>query len=145
MNRSPRFAFENFEHTYAEQLEGFYVPCSPAQVPSPKLLRLNHEIASELGIGIESLDKEAVAAIFSGHQLPEAAQSIAQAYAGHQFGGFVPQLGDGRAHLIGEVVDIFGNRRDIALKGSGRTPFSRGGDGKAAVGPVLREYLIGEA
>ena len=85
------------------------------------------------------------AAIFAGNALPEGAEPIAQAYAGHQFGGFSPQLGDGRALLLGEVIDRQGRRRDIAFKGSGRTPFSRGGDGKAAVGPMLREVLIGEA
>ena len=85
------------------------------------------------------------AALFAGNVLPEGAEPIAQAYAGHQFGGFSPQLGDGRALLLGEVIDRHGRRRDIAFKGSGRTPFSRGGDGKAAVGPMLREVLIGEA
>ena len=87
----------------------------------------------------------ALAAIFSGNRLPEGALPISQAYAGHQFGHFVPQLGDGRALLIGEIIDGGGNRRDIAFKGSGRTPFSRRGDGKAALGPMLREVLIGEA
>jgi uncharacterized protein YdiU (UPF0061 family) len=83
--------------------------------------------------------------MFSGNALPEGATPIAQAYAGHQFGNFAPQLGDGRALLIGEVIDRHGCRRDLAFKGSGRTPFSRNGDGKAAVGPMLREVLIGEA
>src|SRR5664279_861552 len=82
--------------------------------------------------------------MFSGNVLPEGAQPLAQAYAGHQFGGFSPQLGDGRAILLGEVIDRQGRRRDIALKGSGRTPFSRRGDGKCALGPALREYLVGE-
>ena len=83
--------------------------------------------------------------MLSGNQLPEGATAIAAAYAGHQFGNFVPQLGDGRAALLGEVIDIKGKRRDIQLKGSGRTAFSRGGDGKAAIGPVLREYIVSEA
>ena len=91
-----------------------------------------------------ALDSEAGLAIFSGNTTPEGSEPLAQAYAGHQFGGFSPQLGDGRALLLGEVIDTQQRRRDIQLKGSGRTPFSRGGDGKAALGPVLREYLIGE-
>ncbi|MEM9659104.1 MAG: YdiU family protein, partial [Planctomycetota bacterium] len=102
-------------------------------------------LACELRLDDEQLPTDVVPRVFSGNELPRDARPIAQAYAGHQFGQFVPQLGDGRAVLIGEVIDRRGMRRDIALKGSGRTPFSRGGDGKAAVGPVLREYLIGEA
>jgi uncharacterized protein YdiU (UPF0061 family) len=98
-----------------------------------------------LRLGLADQDDEALAALFSGNILPDGAQPIAQAYAGHQFGQFNPQLGDGRALLIGEVIDHLGRRRDIAFKGSGRTPFSRRGDGKAAVGPMLREVLIGEA
>jgi uncharacterized protein YdiU (UPF0061 family) len=136
------FAFDN---SYARELEGFFVACEPAKVPRPALLRFNRALAEELGLNAEALAGETGAAIFSGNALPEGATPIAQAYAGHQFGGFSPQLGDGRALLIGEVIDGNGRRRDIAFKGSGRTPFSRGGDGKAAVGPMLREYLIGEA
>lgn len=136
------FAFEN---TYARDLEGLYVPWKAAEVPGPKLVKLNHALAEELGLDAEALDSTEGALIFSGNQLPEGVKTIAQAYAGHQFGGFSPQLGDGRALLLGEVIDKHGNRRDVAFKGSGRTPFSRGGDGKAALGPVLREYLIGEA
>ena len=102
-------------------------------------------LAEELGLDLTSLDAAARAAIFAGNTLPEGAEPLAQAYAGHQFGGFSPQLGDGRALLLGEVIDRQGRRRDIAFKGSGRTPFARGGDGKAAVGPMLREVLIGEA
>ena len=132
------------EHSFAEQLPGFYVPCQPAAAPRPELLQLNESLAEELGLA-PSLDAVTAAKLFSGGRLPDTAQPIAQAYAGHQFGSFVPQLGDGRALLIGEVVDHQGHRRDIAFKGSGPTPFSRGGDGKAAVGPVLREYVIGEA
>ena len=108
-------------------------------------MKFNRALADELGLEIEGLDNTALAAIFSGKELPSGAVPLAQAYAGHQFGGFSPQLGDGRAVLIGEVIDREGQRRDIAFKGSGRTPFSRGGDGKAALGPVLREYLMGEA
>ena len=99
----------------------------------------------ELALDLTSLDNAAKAAIFAGNTLPDGAEPLAQAYAGHQFGGFSPQLGDGRALLLGEVIDRYGRRRDIAFKGSGRTPFARGGDGKAAVGPMLREVLISEA
>ena len=94
---------------------------------------------------LTSLDATARAALFAGNKLPEGAKPLAQAYAGHQFGGFAPQLGDGRALVLGEVIDQQGLRRDIAFKGSGRTPFARGADGKAAVGPMLREVLIGES
>jgi uncharacterized protein YdiU (UPF0061 family) len=137
-----RFAFDN---TYARQLEGFYVPWKAAQVAQPRLVKLNRELAEELGLDPVALDSEEGAKIFAGNEIPEGAAPLAQAYAGHQFGGFVPQLGDGRALLLGEVIDRNGRRRDIQLKGSGPTPFSRAGDGRAALGPVLREYLIGEA
>ena len=133
-----------FDNTYARELSGFYEPCQPATVREPVLLFFNHGLAEELGIEA-GRDDAVLAAMFSGNTLPEGAQPIAQAYSGHQFGQFNPQLGDGRALLIGEVIDRHGRRRDIALKGSGRTPFSRRGDGKAAVGPMLREVLIGEA
>lgn len=135
----------NFEHTYAESLPGFYIDCEPAGFPHPDLLKFNEPLAHELGFVFEDVNPKTISEIFSGNRLPEDARPISQAYAGHQFGSFTPQLGDGRALLLGEVVDTHGRRRDIALKGSGRTPFSRGGDGKAAVGPVLREYLIGES
>lgn len=135
----------NLEHSYAEQLPEFYASVSPAEVRKPRLLQFNESLACELGLDQRELTADVAARIFSGNELPSDAQPIAQAYAGHQFGNFVPQLGDGRALLLGEVIDRQGTRRDIALKGSGRTPFSRGGDGLAAVGPVLREYLIGEA
>jgi uncharacterized protein YdiU (UPF0061 family) len=137
-----RFAFEN---TYARELEGFYVPWKAAQVARPTLVMLNRGLAEELGLDAGALDSEEGARIFAGNETPEGALPLAQAYAGHQFGGFVPQLGDGRALLLGELIDRHGFRRDIQLKGSGRTPFSRSGDGRAALGPVLREYLIGEA
>ena len=138
----PAIAFDN---TYARELEGFHVPWKPAPVPAPRLLFLNRPLAEELGLDPAALSTPDTAALWAGNTLPEGAQPIAQAYAGHQFGGFSPQLGDGRALLLGEVIDRQGRRRDIAFKGSGRTPFSRGGDGKAAVGPMLREVLIGEA
>jgi uncharacterized protein YdiU (UPF0061 family) len=136
------FAFHN---TYAHELEGFYVPWKAAQVARPRLIKFNRQLAEELGLDADALDSDRGARIFSGNETPEGAVPLAQAYAGHQFGGFVPQLGDGRALLIGEVIDRNGRRRDIQLKGSGPTPFSRAGDGRAALGPVLREYLIGEA
>ncbi len=136
------FAFDN---SYARDLEGTYVRWSPRPVPAPRLLFLNRELAAELGLDAAALDGPEGAALFAGNRVPDGAAPIAQAYAGHQFGGFSPQLGDGRALLLGEVVDRHGRRRDIAFKGSGPTPFSRGGDGKAAVGPMLREVLVGEA
>ncbi|MCA3447217.1 MAG: YdiU family protein [Rhodobacter sp.] len=138
----PRFGFD---HSYARDLPGFSVSWAAAQVPAPRLFRLNRALARDLGLDADLLDGAPGARIFSGNLLPEDARPVAQAYAGHQFGGFSPQLGDGRALLLGEVIDRAGHRRDIALKGSGPTPFSRRGDGKATLGPVLREYLIGEA
>jgi uncharacterized protein YdiU (UPF0061 family) len=136
------FAFDN---TYARDLEGFYVPWPAAQVARPALVQLNDALAEELGLDAEACASEAGTQIFAGNALPAGAVPLAQAYAGHQFGGFSPQLGDGRALLLGEVLDRRGRRRDIQLKGAGPTPFSRGGDGRAALGPVLREYLLGEA
>jgi len=134
-----------FEHSYARDLPGFSVSCAAAPVPAPRLVRLNRALAEDLGLDADLLDGALGAQIFSGNRPPADARPVAQAYAGHQFGGFSPQLGDGRALLLGEVIDKAGQRRDIALKGSGQTPFSRRGDGKATLGPVLREYLIGEA
>ncbi len=136
----PAFRFDN---SYARALPGTYLAVRPAPAPAPRLVVLNGRLAEELGLLLD--DAAMAAAVLSGKDVPEGAEPIAQAYAGHQFGGFSPQLGDGRAVLLGEVVDNAGRRRDIALKGSGRTPFSRGGDGKAALGPMLREYLVGEA
>ncbi|MGZ5276701.1 MAG: protein adenylyltransferase SelO, partial [Caldimonas sp.] len=133
------------DNSYARDLQGFSVPWRPEAAPAPKSLFFNVPLAEELGLDVVALSGEAGADLFAGNTVPDGAEPIAQAYAGHQFGGFSPQLGDGRAVLLGEVIDRAGRRRDIALKGSGRTPFSRGGDGKAAVGPMLREVLIGEA
>jgi serine/tyrosine/threonine adenylyltransferase len=132
-----------FDNSYVRALPGTFLSVQPARAPAPRLLALNRPLAEDLGLDPDALTAEA-ASIFSGNALPEGAEPIAQAYAGHQFGGFSPQLGDGRALLLGEVIDRAGQRRDIQLKGSGRTPFSRGGDGRAAIGPMLREYLIGE-
>jgi uncharacterized protein YdiU (UPF0061 family) len=137
-----QFAFDN---SYARELDGFYVNWQATQVAEPRLVKLNHGLAEELGLDGAGLDSDEGAKIFAGNEVPSGALPLAQVYAGHQFGGFVPQLGDGRALLLGEVIDRDGRRRDIQLKGSGPTPFSRRGDGRAALGPVLREYLIGEA
>ena len=142
MTKLPDFAFDN---SYHRELSGAYAQWQGDKVPAPQMLRLNVALAEELGLDADDLAGEAGALVFSGVRAPTGAAPLAMAYAGHQFGGFSPQLGDGRAILVGEVLDRFGRRRDIHLKGSGRTPFSRGGDGKAALAPVLREYLIGEA
>lgn len=138
----PKFDFDN---SYALQMEGFYAPWQGEEAPAPKIIRINAALAAQLGVDAASLNTDAGAAILAGNVAPEGAAPLAQAYAGHQFGGFSEQLGDGRALLLGEVVDADGDRYDIQLKGSGRTPFSRGGDGKAAIGPVLREYIVSEA
>jgi uncharacterized protein YdiU (UPF0061 family) len=132
------------QNTYSELPSRFYARVAPAPVKDPRLVVFNSGLAYELGLEPAVLELEG-AALFSGNQTPEDADPIALAYAGHQFGGFVPQLGDGRAILLGERVGRDGLRRDIQLKGSGRTPFSRNGDGRAALGPMLREYVISEA
>jgi uncharacterized protein YdiU (UPF0061 family) len=134
-----------FDNSFAQLPEGFFTRQAPAPVARPALVAFNHGLAAELELNSASLTDAQLAEIFSGNTMPAGAAPIAMAYAGHQFGNFVPQLGDGRAILLGEVIDRSGQRRDIQLKGSGRTAFSRGGDGKAALGPVLREYLISEA
>ncbi len=130
-----------FDHSYARDLPGTYLRVAPDPAPAPRLLVLNHPLAADLGLDLTEAEAEAW---FSGASLPPGADPIAQAYAGHQFGGFSAQLGDGRAHLLGEIVTPDGRRFDIQLKGSGKTPFSRGGDGKAVIGPMLREYLVSE-
>ncbi|WP_293813720.1 protein adenylyltransferase SelO [uncultured Aquitalea sp.] len=132
-----------FQHSYAEQLPDAWAAARPDAPSAPVLLYWNAGLAEELGL--PTVDEATLARLFSGAQLPDGARPIAQAYAGHQFGGLSPSLGDGRALLLGEATDRFGQRRDIALKGSGRTAFSRRGDGKAAVGPMLRELILGEA
>jgi serine/tyrosine/threonine adenylyltransferase len=134
-----------FDNTFVRELPGLYVPWQAATAPAPRLLALNAELAGELGIDPDALRAPQGVAMLVGTDLPAGAEPVAMAYAGHQFGGFSPRLGDGRALLIGELVDSLGRRGDLHLKGSGRTPFSRGGDGKAAIGPMLREYVIGEA
>jgi len=134
-----------FGHTYAALPTNFFARVAPTPVAAPRLIKLNRELAIQLGLDPDQLATPEGAEILSGKRLPEGAEPIAMAYAGHQFGHFVPQLGDGRAILLGEVIDKEGIRRDIQLKGSGPTPFSRRGDGRAALGPVLREYIVSEA
>src|SRR5918993_1959643 len=134
-----------FESTYACLPDRFFARLTPTPVTAPKLIRLNRELADHLGLNPDRLAGPDGVEILAGRRVPDGAEPIAMAYAGHQFGSFVPQLGDGRAILLGEVVDRNGVRRDIQLKGSGRTPFSRSGDGRAALGPVLREYVVSEA
>lgn len=134
-----------FDNSYARLPARFHVRQSPAAVRAPRLVRLNQTLAIELGLDPHWLRSPAGVAVLAGNAVPAGAEPIAMAYAGHQFGGFVPQLGDGRAILLGEMLDPRGERFDIQLKGCGRTPFSRGGDGRAWLGPVLREYIIGEA
>jgi uncharacterized protein YdiU (UPF0061 family) len=134
-----------FDDTYARQFDSLVVPWQAEPAPQPSLLALNEPLAVELGVDPARLRSPGGVALLVGADLPEGTRPVAMAYSGHQFGGFSPRLGDGRALLLGEVVDVHGRRRDIHLKGSGRTPFARGGDGKAAVGPMLREHLISEA
>ncbi|MEW9918725.1 YdiU family protein [Marimonas sp. MJW-29] len=132
-----------FDNSYATLPETFYTRLEPTSVSAPKLLAFNKELAALLGI--EAGDVEELAAVFGGNEIPQNAAPLAQLYAGHQFGSYNPQLGDGRAILLGEVIGTDGIRRDIQLKGSGRTPYSRMGDGRAWMGPVLREYVVSEA
>jgi len=133
-----------FSNSYAALPDRFFAPVAPTPVAAPRLIRLNRELALQLGLDPDRLASPEGVEILAGKRVPEGAEPLAMAYAGHQFGQFVPQLGDGRAILLGEVVDRDGVRRDIQLKGSGPTPFSRRGDGRAALGPVLREYIVSE-
>ena len=135
----------HFDNSYARLPPGFHARVQPDVVAAPSTLAWNKELAVELGLDVLTDDEAELARIFSGASQPAGAQPIALAYAGHQFGQFVPQLGDGRAALLGEVVTDANERYDIQLKGSGRTPYSRGGDGKSWLGPVLREYIVSEA
>lgn len=137
----PAIAFDN---SYARLPDRFHARLPPTPVAAPRLLRLNIALAGTLGLDPDFLSSPEGIAILAGNRVPEGAASLAMAYAGHQFGQFVPRLGDGRALLLGEVVGRDGRRRDIQLKGSGPTPFSRQGDGRAALGPVLREYILAE-
>jgi len=142
---SPSAARWPFDNSYGRLPERFYARLAPTAVAAPKLVKLNRPLALQLGLDPEILASAEGVEVLAGNRTAEGSEPIALAYAGHQFGNFVPQLGDGRAVLLGEVVDTTGIRRDIQLKGSGPTPFSRRGDGRAALGPVLREYLISEA
>ena len=137
-----RIAFDN---SYSRLPERFYARVAPTKVGEPRIIKVNHALAEQLGLDPAELDSAEGAQVLAGNVLPEGAASIALAYAGHQFGGFSRQLGDGRAILLGEVLGRDGARRDLQLKGAGRTPFSRQGDGRAALGPVLREYIVSEA
>jgi uncharacterized protein YdiU (UPF0061 family) len=134
-----------FDNSYARLPSRFYARLAPSPVAAPRLVRLNQPLAETLGLDIDFLRSETGVAILAGNSVPSGAEPLAMAYAGHQFGNWVPQLGDGRAVLLGEIVDRTGTRRDIQLKGAGRTPFSRMGDGRAVLGPVLREYIVSEA
>ena len=134
----------NFDNSYSHLPKSFYTRQNPGPVNSPKLVILNEPLADELGLEISALQSEDGIAAFAGNQIPAGAEPLAQAYAGHQFGHFT-MLGDGRAVLLGEQITPKDERFDIQLKGSGRTPYSRGGDGRAALGPMLREYIISEA
>ncbi|MGP4080005.1 protein adenylyltransferase SelO [Pseudalkalibacillus sp. R45] len=134
----------NLDNSYARLPEDLYSKIEPSPVRDPELVKLNESLAEELGLNVEDLKSEEGVAVLAGNEAPEGSQPIAQAYAGHQFGNFT-MLGDGRAMLYGEQITPDGDRVDIQLKGSGRTPYSRGGDGRAALGPMLREYIISEA
>ncbi len=134
-----------FDNSYARLPERFYARVNPEPARSPQLIRVNHALARDLGLDADWLESDVGLLTVAGNHIPDGADPIATAYAGHQFGGWSAQLGDGRALLLGEVINPAGERFDIQLKGSGRTPYSRGGDGRAPVGPVLREYLVSEA
>ena len=128
-----------FDNSYAKLPDGFFTRLDPTPVAAPQMLAWNDALAAELAIDEPDPD------VFAGNTVPKGAAPLAQLYAGHQFGQYNPQLGDGRAILLGEVIDRAGTRRDIQLKGSGPTPYSRMGDGRAWLGPVLREYVVSEA
>ncbi|MEL7565887.1 MAG: YdiU family protein [Dehalobacterium sp.] len=134
----------NLDHSYAHLPQSFFTRLNPTPVRAPKLIILNHPLAASLGLKVQELESNEGVAILAGNLIPEGALPLAQAYAGHQFGHFT-MLGDGRAHLLGEHITPQGERFDIQLKGSGKTPYSRRGDGRAALGPMLREYIISEA
>lgn len=134
-----------FDNTYSRLPERFFSRVRPTSVRDPRLIRVNRSLAEVLGVSADELASPSGVSVLAGNAVPDGAEPIALAYAGHQFGAFVPQLGDGRAILLGEIVGNDGLRRDVQLKGAGRTPFSRGGDGRAALGPVLREYVVSEA
>ena len=132
-------------HRFADELPELALPWRAEETPEPSLLALSEDVAEELGLDPDELRTEAGLGLLTGTVLPAGASPVAQGYAGHQFGGYAPRLGDGRALLLGELTDTAGHLRDLHLKGSGRTPFSRGADGRAAVGPMLREHVVSEA
>lgn len=134
-----------FDNSYARLPDRFFAAMDPVPVSDPQLIRVNTGLAVDLGLDPDALASAEGVRMLAGNEVPQGAQPLAQVYAGHQFGGWSPQLGDGRAILLGEVVDAQGKRRDIQLKGAGRTPYSRGGDGRAWLGPVIREYVVSEA
>lgn len=134
-----------FKNRYLALGDGFYEKCKPTPVKNPRLIIFNQSLAAELGLTTEPLDEDFLAAIFSGNIIHDSCEPLAMVYAGHQFGNFNPQLGDGRAIYLGELERVSGGSLDIQLKGSGPTRYSRNGDGRAALGPVLREYLLSEA
>jgi len=136
------FAFDN---SYARLPERFFARLPPTPVARPALVRLNESLALQLGLDPERLITAEGIEVLAGNRVPDGAEPLAMAYAGFQFGSWVPRLGDGRAILLGELIDRDGVRRDVQLKGSGPTPFSRNGDGRAGLGPVLREYIVSEA
>ena len=133
-----------FDNSYARLPEIMLTRLAPAPVPIPKLIILNHSLSKDLGLNFSTITDQNIASIFAGNLLPKGSETIAQAYAGHQFGYFT-MLGDGRAIIMGEHLTPNNKRVDIQFKGSGRTPYARGGDGRAALGPMLREYIISEA
>ncbi|MYG42936.1 MAG: YdiU family protein, partial [Rhodobacteraceae bacterium] len=134
-----------FENSYSSLPERFYARLPPTRVSRPELIKINSELATELGLDPSKLATEQAIEVFAGNRVPEKSKPIALAYAGHQFGGWVPSLGDGRAILLGELRNQSGHLYDLQLKGSGPTPFSRNGDGRAWLGPVIREYIVSEA
>ena len=138
-------AFFPFDNTYAQLPDRFFARQQPTPVPAPRLIRLNNILVRQLGLDPEALCSPKGVEVLAGNRIPKGAEPLAMAYAGHQFGTWVPQLGDGRAILLGEVIGPNNMRYDIQLKGAGRTPFSRRGDGRAALGPVMREYIVSEA
>ncbi len=138
-------SFFPFDNSYARLPERFFERLPPTPVPAPALIRVNEGLALQLGLSAEDLTTPEGIEVLAGNRVPEGSEPLAMAYAGFQFGNWVPQLGDGRAILLGELIDRDGVRRDIQLKGAGPTPFSRMGDGRAGVGPVLREYIVSEA
>ena len=134
-----------FDNSYARLPEQFYARQAPVPVTAPGPIRVNRQLAEQLGIDANWLSSEAGTQVIAGNAVPPGSEPLASVYAGHQFGGYNPQLGDGRAILLGEVLSHEGRRFDLQLKGSGPTPYSRGGDGRSPIGPVLREYIVSEA